>query len=292
MTTRRSILTAAVGTLGLSTLAPGVWASAPRLETLDAIRAETGGRLGVMALDTGNGRRLMIDPSSRYALCSTFKLPLVAAVLAGVDAGRIALDTPVRFTAADLLDYAPAVKANLAAGQMTIGALCEAAITLSDNSAVNLLYPQVGGPARLTRWVRAVGDPVTRFDRTEPALNNVAPGDLRDTTTPAAMVELMRGLLVGDVLSAPSRARLLGWLAASRTGAAMLRAGLPADWKAGDKTGRSGTGAVNDVAIVFPPGRKPILVASYLDVPGIAAEAANAAHARVAVLVSAVFAQA
>ena len=264
---------------------------APAAESdLAAIARRSGGRLGVFALDTGSGRHIGIDADSRYALCSTFKAALAAAVLRAVEAGKLSLDTPLRFSDADVLDYAPVVKRHLAGHSLTVAEACAAAIELSDNSAANLLLAQIGGPAGLTRFVRRAGDSVTRLDRIEPMLNRVAPGEIRDTTTPAAMVGLMRALLLGRVLRPESRDRLAGWMRACQTGKTKLRAGLPADWRVGDKTGNSGDGKVNDIAICWPPHRKPILVASYLDAPKLSPAAADAIHADVGRLVARAFA--
>jgi len=258
-------------------------------KALAAIGASTGGRLGIAALDTGNGQRIGLDAESRYALCSTFKVPLAAAVLARVAAGGLTLQTPLPFTDADVLDYAPVVKQHLATRSLTVGEACAAAIEWSDNSAANLLLAQIGGPAGLTGFIRRAGDPVTRLDRIEPALNIVPPGDERDTTTPAAMVGLMRTLLLGRVLRPVARQRLIGWMAACQTGKDKLRAGLPAGWRVGDKTGNSGDGKVNDIAIAWPPGRAPILIACYLDAPGLSDAQVNAVHAGVAEVVAKTF---
>jgi len=252
---------------------------------LAAIGASTGGRLGVAALDTGSGQQIGLGAESRYALCSTFKVPLVAAVLAKVAAGGLTLQTQLPFTDADVLDYAPAVKQHLAAHGLSVGEACAAAIEWSDNSAANLLLAQIGGPPGLTAFMRRAGDPVTRLDRIEPALNDVPPGDGRDTTTPAAMIGLMRALLLGRILRPIDRQRLVGWMVACQTGKEKLRAGLPVGWRVGDKTGNSGDGKVNDIAIAWPPGRRPILIACYLDAPGLSEAQVNAVHVGVAEVV-------
>ena len=282
---RRSFVGATLA-LGLTGLPLG--ASAQTL--LERIQDRAKGRLGIAAIDTRNGNRLLLAADQRFPLCSTFKLPLAAAVLWRADRGELSLDDSLRITEADLLDWAPGVKANLARGEMTLAELCRAAIVQSDNAAANLLLPQIGGPAGLTRFVaREAGDTVTRFDRPEPLLNQVARDDPRDTTTPLAMAGLMDSLLLGSLLSASARERLIGWMVASETGKARLRAGLPRDWRAGDKTGSCAEGIANDVAIAFPPERKPVLIAAYLDSPGLAGAQADAVHAEIGRLVGLLF---
>lgn len=241
-----------------------------------------GGRLGVAALDTGTGRWLRHDENGRYAMASTFKLPLAAAILAEAEAGRLALDREIAFTRADLVPYAPVVEANLERGRLPVERLCAAIVEVSDNAAANLLLARVGGPAGLTRFCRANGDAVTRLDRTEPELNANLPGDPRDTTSPAAMAALMRTLLLGDALRPASRARLIGWMQGATTGLQRLRAGLPPSWRAGDKTGNGANGAANDLAVAFPPGRAPILIASYTSGGTAERPARDAIHASVA----------
>jgi beta-lactamase class A len=147
---------------------------------------------------------------------------------------------------------------------MTAADLCAAAIERSDNTAANLLLHSVLGPAGVTKFARRIGDPITRLDRNEPDVNGAVPGDPRDTTTPAAMAGDARKLVFGNVLSPRMRARLRTWLLASQTGKARLRAGFPPSWQSGDKTGTGSHGTANDVAIVWPPRRAPIVVAAYL----------------------------
>lgn len=230
------------------------------------------GRLGVAILDTASlnltGHRI----DERFGLCSTVKLLLAACVLARVDAGQMSLDAEVAYDPARLPAHAPVSAAHRS---LSIGALCGAAIALSDNGAANLLFDRLGGPPALTGWLRGIGDGVTRSDRIELALNDQPAGEQRDTTTPAAMAATMRGLLTGDLLSGDSRRILADWMSGCRTGDRRLRAGLPAGWRVGDKTG-TGSGAwtgrhrgalLADVAICYPPDRAPLIVTAWVDTP-------------------------
>jgi beta-lactamase class A len=164
---------------------------------------------------------------------------------------------------------------------MTLNELCHAAMTYSDNTAANLILAGLGGPKSVTAFARTLDDTITRLDRTEPTLNEAIPGDPRDTTTPAAMAKNMQALLIGHALSETSKGLLMQWLIGNKTGDSRLRAGLPKDWRAGDKTGTGDRGSTNDIAIIWPPGRKPILVAAYLTECTASAERRNAALAMV-----------
>ena len=228
-----------------------------------SVEQRTGGRIGVAAVDTGSGKRFDYRSEERFPMCSTFKLLAAAAVLKQVDGRQEKLDRFVSYDAKDILEYAPVTKAHLKDGGMTLGALCAAAIEQSDNTAGNLLLDTIGGPIGVTKFVHSIGDEMTRLDRKEPGLNSAIPGDERDTTTPAAMCADMQRLLLDDVLTESSRHQLEDWMQHNETGTLMIRAGVPKTWTVGDKTGRCGNGATNDVAIIRPPGRAPIVVAIY-----------------------------
>ena len=228
-----------------------------------SVEQRTGGRIGVAALDTGSGKRFDYRSKERFPMCSTFKLLAAAAVLKQVDGRHEKLDRFVSYDAKDILEYAPVTKVHLKDGGMTLGALCAAAIEQSDNTAGNLLLDTIGGPIGVTKFVHSIGDEMTRLDRKEPELNSAIPGDERDTTTPAAMCADMQRLLLDDVLTESSRHQLEDWMQHNETGTLMIRAGVPKTWTVGDKTGRCGNGATNDVAIIRPPGRAPIVVAIY-----------------------------
>lgn len=249
-----------------------------------------GGRLGVCAIDSGSGRRLGYRAGERFAMCSTFKLALAAQVLARVDDGKESLTRRVPFGEKDLLEYAPITRERVTSGGMTVEELCSAIVEVSDNTAANLLLDSVGGPEGFTAWLRIQGDSVTRLDRNEPGLNSNQPDDQRDTTTPAAMTATMERLLVGNVLSARSRERLLGWMERCAKGMARLRAGFPLGWRVGDKTGSCLNNATNDLAIAFPPAGGPVLVAVYYTGSTEGKEAREAVLAEAARLVAQEFA--
>lgn len=244
-----------------------------------ATEARLGGRLGVAVRDPASGRRVAYRGDERFPLCSTHKVLAVGCVLFRVDRGEESLDRRIAFTKAALVPYSPVTEPAAGTEGLTLDALCDAAITLSDNTAANLLLAAIGGPAALTAWLRTQGDGVTRLDRTEPTLNEARPGDPRDTTTPAAMAGTLGGLVLGDVLTPRARARLAGWMIACRTGGRRLRAGLPADWRAGDKTGSGAFGTANDAAVIWPPGRSPLVAAAYFTQSAAPAGARDAALA-------------
>jgi len=246
-----------------------------------AIESAVGGRLGVAVLDTATGRTVGQRLDERFPMCSTFKWLVASLVLQRVDAGQEQLERRIRFGADALLSNSSITEKHVGDEGMTVGELCEAAVTVSDNAAANLLLKSVGGPAAITRHARGLGDTMTRLDRIEPALNESRPGDPRDTTTPRAMSVALRSALLGNALSPAGRAQLMQWMVATKTGGERLRAGMPAAWRVGDKTGTGSRGSTNDVAIVMPPNRAALIVVAYLTQTTASMDRRNAALADV-----------
>jgi beta-lactamase class A len=222
-----------------------------------------GGRLGVAVLDTGSGERAHYRADERFPMCSTFKFLLAAAVLRRTDTGQETLARAIAIPTKPLVFNSPLTEEH-AGSTMTIADLCRAALTRSDNTATNLLLETIGGPTGITSFSRSIGDAVTRLDRIETALNEALADDPRDTSSPAAMADDLHLVLLGEILSQPARNQLTLWMEASLTGLERLRAGLPAGWRAADKTGANGNHTSNDLAVLWPPGKPPILVAAYI----------------------------
>lgn len=228
------------------------------------LEAASGGRLGVAALNTADGRQLLHRADERFPFCSTFKMMLSAAVLAREPS---LLEQRLRYGKGELVDHSPITEKHVDGG-MTVAELCAATIQTSDNTAANLLIRELGGPEAVTDYARSIGDRQFRLDRWETALNSAIPGDPRDTTTPAAMMASLHALTLGQALPAAKRQILTDWLIGNTTGATRIRAGVPSTWRVGDKTGAGDYGTVNDIAILWPPGKAPIVLAVYLTQPG------------------------
>ncbi len=263
------MLVGAANCLGLSCLPMGAEAAPESLWSprLAKIERQSGGKLGVFAVDTGSGRTLAWRADQRFPFCSSFKAPLAAFVLSKVDRGELQLDQPISYGAADVMvGYAPVTHQHLADGAMSVEALCAAAVEYSDNGAANLLLRETGGPAALTAWMRTTGDTAFDLRHNEPKLNLSRWGDAADTTTPQAMASCFRRFALGDILRPASRARFTTWLVANTTGAQRLRAGLPGGWRVGDKTGTWNEGwfSTVDIALAWPPGRAPWIISGFV----------------------------
>jgi beta-lactamase class A len=265
-----SLLLAGFGAARARSAARGPGISSEALAQLERTR---GGRLGVCVFDAARPHAsLEHRADERFGLCSTFKLLLAAALLREDAEGRIDADESLAFSEKDRVPHMPVIERALASGQseMSLLALAEATQKTSDNAAANLLIRRLGGPQAVTALWRAMGDEHTRIDRYEPEMNRVPEGELRDTTTPRAMASTVARLFTDEtLLPADARERLAGWMRETRTGLNRLRAGIPEAWRPGDKTGTAFSEGMpnkhNDVAVAWPPGRAPLVIAAYYE---------------------------
>jgi beta-lactamase class A len=244
-----------------------------QVQALAELERRAGGKLGVSFLIPATGARFSHRGGERFGMASSFKFALAAIILREADQGRLSLATQLPIRQPDIAGHSPTVLDNLAKGSMSIEALARAAQMTSDNAATNVLLRLLGGPAVFTSKLRELGDTVTRLDRYEPDMMSVVPGDPRDTTTPDAMAQTMAQMLTTDWLSQGSRALLISWMEDTKTGLKRIRAGLPADWRAGDKTG-TGLGEAppipdryNDIAMAWPPSGDPMIITAFYESP-------------------------
>lgn len=260
---RRRFVTLAGGALTLA--ASRVGAAGPSLdETIRSEEQAIAGRLGVAIHDTHEDRWWRHRADERFPMCSTFKVLAAAAILARVDRGEETLLRRVSVRQEDLVTYSPVTETRVGEDTMLFAEVVQAALTMSDNTAANMMIDALGGPDVVTRFVRAAGDKTTRLDRRETALNEATPGDPRDTTTPEAMTRTLNRLVLGDVLQPTTRLVLEGWMVANTTGDAKLRAGLPRSWRVGDRTGGGDHGTMGDIAVIWPIDRRPVVASVYI----------------------------
>jgi len=238
------------------------------------IERTLGGRIGVFAFDTADHSLLRYRADERFPVCSTFKVLLVGNILARSARTASLLQRRIVYRQSDLVPYSPITEKHIGAG-MTVADLCAAAIQYSDNTAANLLMKMLGGPASVTAFAHSIEDHHFRLDRWEPDLNTCLPGDSRDTSTPEAMGRSLARLALGKALGSHQRGQMQEWLRGSTTGGTRIRAGVPAEWKVGDKTGTGDYGTANDLAILWPPHRAPIIAAIYTTRAGKEAKARN-----------------
>ncbi|SEG34081.1 beta-lactamase class A [Bryocella elongata] len=282
MLTRRRLLASTALATCSAALPSRIFAAVDFESEMKTLEGASGGRLGVAMYQPSTGARHGYRAAERFPMCSTSKLLAVAAMLHVIDREQDHLDRPIIFSKRDIAGYSPATSSKLGPPGMTLRELCEAAITLSDNTAMNLLLEELGGPNAWTAYARTLGDTVSRLDRNEPTLNECRPGDPRDTTTPEAMLADTQKLILGGALSAHSRDLLTGWMIDCKTGDQKIRAGIPAAWRVGDKTGNSGQGTSNDIAIIWPTGQQPWLLTVYLNDAKVSDAQQSAVSANVA----------
>jgi beta-lactamase class A len=227
-------------------------------ETFATIESEYDARVGVYAIDTGSDQTIDYRSEERFAFASTYKA--LAAALVLKQNSMEELEEVITYTEDDLVSYSPITEKHVDTG-MTLAELSEAAVRTSDNTAGNLLFEELGGPEQFQQSLREIGDDVTQSDRYETALNEFTPGNTRDTSTPAALATSLQGFAVGDLLTDDKRERLLDWMQGNATGDTLIRAGAPEGWTVADKSGAGRYGTRNDIAVVWPPDREPIILA-------------------------------
>ncbi|GGM40356.1 beta-lactamase [Micromonospora sonchi] len=269
-TTRRTRISALAAALALGLLAgcsPGTPtapaptpspSAAPVAVDFTPLEKQYDARLGVYVIDTGTGRTVAYRADERFAYASTFKALAAAAVLAATSTEE--LDQIVTYSRDELVTYSPITEQHVQTG-MSLRAIADAAVRYSDNTAGNLLLDRLDGPDGFKQALRDIGDEVTEPSRMETELNEATPGDTRDTSTPRALATSLKAYAVDDALSAEDRAVLVDWLKGNTTGDKTIRAGTPDGWQVGDKTGSGGYGTRNDIAVIWPPDRAPIVLA-------------------------------
>lgn len=240
-------------------------------QKLAALEQRSGGRLGVALIDTADGSQILYRGDERFAMCSTSKVMAAAAVLKQSESQHDLLNQRIEIKKGDLTNYNPIAEKHVG-GMMSLSELSAAALQYSDNVAMNKLIAQLGGPQGVTAFARKIGDETFRLDRTEPTLNTAIPGDPRDTTSPRAMAQTLRNLTLGKALGDAQRAQLVTWMKGNTTGAASIQAGLPTSWVVGDKTGSGDYGTTNDIAVIWPKDRAPLVLVTYFTQPQPEAE--------------------
>ena len=262
---RKTALIAAA--LPLLLCSSSLWANADAIQRkLTDLEKSSGGRLGVALINTTDNSQILYRGDERFAMCSTGKVMAAAAVLKQSEADNQVLNKRLEIKKSDLVVWSPVTEKHLQSG-MTLAELSAATLQYSDNTAMNKMIGYLGGPDKVTAFARSIGDVTFRLDRTEPALNTAIPGDERDTTTPLAMAESLHKLTLGNALGEQQRAQLVTWLKGNTTGGQSIRAGLPASWVVGDKTGAGDYGTTNDIAVIWPENHAPLVLVTYFTQP-------------------------
>ncbi|WP_306143256.1 class A beta-lactamase [Roseibium sp. MMSF_3412] len=237
---------------------------APVARAVEDIEARLSARVGVAVIDTQTGKTWLNKGDERFPLNSTFKAFLCAALLDAAAKGTADPEREVVVKESDIVSYSPVTEKRVGGQSFSIAELCEVTVTISDNAAANLVMAELGGPESVTEYMRQIGDDKTRIDRWEPDSNTGIPGDVRDTTTPRAAAETLRKLVLGDALDPEARTTLTAWLEGNKVGKATLRAGIPKSWRIADKTGAGANGSRNNIAVIWPEGRAPLVIAIYI----------------------------
>lgn len=253
------------------------------LDTIHSLERDLAARVGFFMRDMQTGDVIAYAADDRFPMNSTFKLLACGALLRRVERAQTGLTDTIRLQEVEIVEYAPSIEKHIRSGhaEVSFGDACHMMLSVSDNTAANIVLSEIGGPEGLTAFLRSIGDQVTRLDRWETALNEAAPGDLRDTTTPRAIAGSIQKLILGDALLPASQATLRTWLSGHRVADALFRAALPPNWSIDDRTGAGGFGSRSIVAVIYPPNREPIVAAFFITETSADFERRNAAVAQV-----------
>lgn len=234
------------------------------INKLKELESKTPGRLGIFAINTENGQIIEYRANEVFPTGCTSKVMGVSAVLKKSMSDPSLISTKIKYSVNDLAQWSPVTGKYVSEG-MTIKALCAASISFSDNTAMNLLLKHIGGVQGMNDFAKSIGDSSFRQDNDWPAeAYSGGVNNLKDSSTPKAMVESLRKLTLGDILGRPQRDLLTTWLIDTNTGSARIRSAIPNGWVVGNKTGTGGVfGSTNDLAIIWPSKHEPLLIGVY-----------------------------
>ncbi|GEM75070.1 class A beta-lactamase [Vibrio sagamiensis] len=237
--------------------------SADLTASLTEIERESTGRIGVAVIDTKDNKLWNYHGHDFFPMMSTFKTLACAHMLYQVDRGQIKTAKSIPVTKDDLVNWNP-VTEHFVGSTMTLQSLCNAAMTMSDNAAANLVLKAIGGPESLTAFLQRNGDKATRLDDIEPQLNYVDIGSKRNSTTPLTMMKTIEKLTLGSVLSEQSKRQLLLWMKANMVSDGLLRAVVPKDWQVADRSGGGVNGSRTYTGMIWRKNRDPIFIGIFV----------------------------
>jgi len=234
------------------------------INKLNLLESHTEGRIGIFAINTANDHIIEYRSQEIFPTGCTSKVIGVAAVLEKSVSNPSLLLINMQYSEEELDDWSPVTRHYVTTG-MTVQDLCAASISLSDNTAMNLLLKIIDGVQGMNNFAQSIGNLSFSQDHDWPAeafsggVNNY-----KDASTPKSMVESLYKLTLSEILDQPQRDLLITWLMLSQTGAKRIKASLPQNWIVGNKTGTGATyGSTNDLAIVWPPHHAPIFIGIY-----------------------------
>lgn len=230
---------------------------------LAGLEATFDGKMGVYAIDTNNNETIAYRENERFPTQSTLKLIGAAALLKEGDKNKALLHEKIHYTKNDLAawHWHPVTRRHLADG-MTLQELAEAAVSYSDNPAMNLIMKKFGGPQFVTDFAHSIGNNSFNIEHYECNLNS-DPHSQQDTSTPKDMAISVKKLTMENVLSQTSKLKLIDWLKNNTTGYKRIRSGVPIGWVVAEKTGSGDYGVTNDIGLMWSPTCKPIVLAVY-----------------------------
>lgn len=232
-------------------------------EQLKKLENSFDGKIGIYAINTNNNQIIAYRADERFPVQSTMKLIGVATLLKQSQTDKDLLQKKINYSENDLISWHPITGKYVKTG-MTLEALAEAAMSYSDNSAINFIMRTLGGPKVVTDFAHSIGNKSFNVACYDGDLNS-NPKSIKDTATPKDMAISVQKLTLGNVLTPSQRTILLTWMRNNTTGYKRIRAGVPIGWTVAEKTGGGlgSYGIANDIGILWSPLCKPIILAIY-----------------------------
>lgn len=215
----------------------------------------SGVRMSIGVLDlagpTSDAREVLLGSADSYPPASTVKMLLVAALMEQVDAGTLSLSDTALVEAGDVVGGYGIVQNEPTPQEVAIGRLAELMITISDNTATNVLVDVVG--------YEAMADLATRLELADlqfarKMFGTPNPPTVENYITAADTIVLLQAIYEGSFLSTSSRQQILDWMAA-QTVKTKIGAGVPNGIRIAHKTGENGP-VSHDVGYILLPGEE------------------------------------
>lgn len=220
--------------------------------------------IGMTVVNGFTGERASYRGSDRFPFNSTIKAFIVANFLKLADNNQIKLNKSIQIQESDLLSYAPVTKSFFAEGKpMTFEQLCEATMTMSDNTAANLILSEMGGLPVFNEFLASIGMQNTILTDNEPLLNEAKYGDFKNTTQPIEYIDGLMYLYKQAVLSESSHAKWTLWMKQNQVADSLFRKYLPNNWEIFDRTGAGSNGSRNIIALIKNNKKVPYYVSLF-----------------------------
>jgi beta-lactamase class A len=242
-------------------------------QKIAAIAGDARGKVSVACLLPGSDLKCDLNPHAHPPMQSVFKFPLALTTLHLIELGTLSLDQPVRFLPSDRIlphTYSPLQdkypEANV---DIPLRELLRLAVSLSDNTAADIVMHLIGGPAVVDAYVNSIAGGGFHLRDNEHGLHRDIQVQYRNWFEPTSAVKFLRRINDDSPLTPEHTGLLLGWMKDSPTGPHRIKGELPSGTVVMHKTGTSGsaegvTSATNDIGLITLPDGRRLAIAVFV----------------------------